>query len=97
MKAIQQYEQACNDILQAFIEKQGFDWYYDGWIGEIGSIAGFSEQYFFNIEDMVLDLKTNQPKGLILEWQNAGTDWNMFLDEPCWINYQSWIDGKRYD
>ena len=72
-KIFNNYERACDDIVSEFCKKQDIEFY--GWIAdEVGGVAGFAHDYFFNVCDLILDLKTNQPKGLILEWQNDSTD-----------------------
>lgn len=90
------YDTVCNDIVTKFSNKQGLE--FDGWVAdEVGGIAGFATQYFFNISDIVLDLKNKQPKGFILEWQNDGTDFNLLKEKPEYINYKSYIMGLRYN
>jgi len=92
---IDNYENICNELLQKFITKQGIE--FDGWIAEeVGTIACCSSQYFFNFEDIVHDLKTKQPKGLILDWLMDGTDYNMFREKTQYINYKSYTIGLRY-
>lgn len=54
-------------------------------------------QYFFNLSDIILDLKTKQPKGQILDWQSDGVDFNMFNDNQQHINYKSYTMGLRYN
>lgn len=89
------YDAVCNDIVTKFSNKQGLE--FDGWVAdEVGGIAGFALQYFFNISDIILDLKTKQPKGFILEWQSDGVDYNMFNEKQEYINYKSYISGLRY-
>ena len=95
MKAVQQYEKACNAVVEAFAKKQDLD--FDGFVGgEVGGVASFSCQYFFNIDDMVHDLKTDQPVGLILQWQEDGVDAHFNGDETK-INYKSYCMGLRWD
>ena len=89
------YDAVCNDIVTRFSNKQGLE--FDGWIAdEVGGIAGFASQYFFNISDIVLDLKTKQPKGLIIDWQLDDLEFNIFNDRPEHINYKSYTMGLRY-
>ena len=91
-----QYEFVCNEWIQKFCNKQQID--FDGWVGdEIGGIASFVCQYFFNLSDIILDLKTKQPKGQILDWQSDGVDFNMFNDNQQHINYKSYTMGLRYN
>ena len=97
-KIFNNYEMACNDIVSEFCKKQDIE--FDGWVAdEVGGIAGFVSQYFFNVCDLILDLKTNQPKGLILEWQNDSTDFNAIKreEERKFINYKSYTMGLRFN
>jgi hypothetical protein len=62
------YESACNDYVKLFCHKQGLE--FDGWAGDtVGSIA-FCSDMSFNLSDIVFDINTNQPKGLIIQWYN---------------------------
>ena len=91
-----QYEFVCNEWVQKFCNKQQID--FDGWVGdEIGGIASFSCQYFFNLSDIILDLNTKQPKGNILNWQSEDVDFNMFNEKQQHINYKSYTMGLRHE
>jgi hypothetical protein len=91
-----QYEFACNEYVQKFANKQQIE--FDGWVAnEIGGLAIFSSQYFFNISEIVLDINSKQPKGLIIQWQNDGVDFNMCNDKNETINYKSYTMGLRYE
>jgi hypothetical protein len=71
-----QYESICNQWIEKFCTKQDLD--FDGWIAdEVGGIASFACQYFFNLSDIILDLITKQPKGLIISWQIEDVDFYM--------------------
>ena len=95
-KLKEKYEATCNEWVNLFCEKQELE--FDGWVGnEVGGIAGFATQYFFNLSDIILDLNSNQPKGLILRWQNDGVSFNMFKETTKYINYKSYTMGLRYD
>ena len=90
------YYNICNEYIDAFIKKQSIS--FDGWVGnEVGGIASFSCQYFFNLSDIILDLNTKQPKGLIIDWQSDAVDFNMFNPSPQNINYKSYTMGLRFD
>lgn len=93
---IDDYVLICNKLVERFCIKQNL--IFDGWVGnEDGGIAGFASQYFFNISDIILDLKNKQSKGFILEWQSDGVDYNMFNEKQEYINYKSYISGLRYN
>lgn len=90
-----QYEFVCNEWIRKFCNKQDIE--FDGWAGdEINGIASFACQYFFTLNDIVLDLNSKQPKGFILEWQSDDVDFNMFNKVPHHINYKSYIMGVRH-
>ena len=85
-----QYEFVCNEWVKKFCNKQQID--FDGWVGdEIGGIASFACQYFFNLSDIILDLNTKQPKGNILNWQSEE------VEKPQHINYKSYTMGLRHE
>jgi hypothetical protein len=91
-----QYDFACNEYLQKFCNKQQIE--SDGWVGdEVGGIASFCCEYFFSISDIVFDINSKQPKGLILQWQNDGVEYNMCGDKNESINYKSYTMGLRYE
>jgi len=90
-----EYCKICNMYIKAFEKKQ--DIISDGWVGdEIGGLASFDCQYFFNLSDIILDLNLNQPKGFILRWKSDGVDFNMFNENKQHINYKSYTMGWRY-
>lgn len=91
-----QYEFVCNEWVQKFCNKQ--DLVFDYWIGdEIGGLACFNEEYFFNLSDIIQDLIKKQPKGFILEWYEEGVDYNLSNEKVQHINYKSYIMGLRYE
>lgn len=91
-----QYEFVCNEWVQKFINKQQIE--FDGWVGnEVGGMASFACQYFFNLSDIILDLNTKQTKGNILNWQSEGVDFSMLSDKDHYINYKSYTMGLRYE
>lgn len=88
------YCKICNDFIAAFEEKQDIE--FDGWVAnEVGCIASFALQYFFNLSDIILDLTTNQPKGKILSWQDECLDFNIDKAFPTSINYKFYTMGLR--
>lgn len=94
-KEIEQYEKACNDLIELFCKKQNLE--FDYWVSdEVGGIAYFTADYFFNLSDIVLDLKTKQKAGLITQWQDETTEANM-NEEGVFINYKLYTMGLRYE
>ena len=82
----------CNLIVKKFAKKQELE--FDGWISdEVGGVALFSGSFSFNFSEIMLDIRTKQPKGLIIQWQND-CDNNQ---KKQYINYKSYSMGLRYD
>ena len=89
---VKAYELICNELVKKFAKKHGYEFSY--WIGkEIGGIACFIEEYFFNMNDIYYDMKTNQPIGLIFEWQDYMVENQV---EECRINFESYSKWARY-
>lgn len=94
-----EYEKNCNAIVEIFAKKQDLE--FDYWIGdEVGSIAVFNDHcYFFNLSDIIIDLETDQPKSLIMKWNDDGLEFNELIDysKRKYINYKSYIMGLRLE
>jgi len=91
----QRYESVATAYLNKFIKKQDID--FDGWVGDdIGGIASFCCQYFFNLDDIRYDIDNNCKKGLILRWQEDGVEHHMKGNFDT-INYHSYFKGLRYE
>jgi len=59
----------ANEWVDKFCKKQEIE--FDYWVAdEVGGIGSFINQYFFTLSDIVYDIRTRQPKGLILQWQD---------------------------
>ena len=67
-KLLQNYNDACNSIIQAFCEKQGFDYQDAWWVADIvGSVISIGD-FTFDFQDVIYDLKNNVPKGRIIAY-----------------------------
>jgi hypothetical protein len=83
MKEIRIYEKSCNLLVIKFCQKQGLTFEY--WVADrVGEIVLCSD-FFFNLSDIVFDLKTKQPKGKIIEWYDADSK----------MNYQTFLKLKN--
>ena len=92
---IDDYVLICNKIVEKFCIKQNLC--FDGWVGsEYLGIAGFNSIYSISINDILLDIKTNQPKGLILEWIKYSVPFVILNENQDYINYKSYTIGLRY-
>ena len=86
-KIKRQYEDACNEYVLAFCEKQ--DLYFEGWVGDtIGEIA-ICNDFYFNMSDIKLDIDTAQPIGNIIHWYYDN------LESNNYINYCSYTKGLK--
>ena len=82
------YDNICNTYVKIFCEKQ--DMYFEGWVGDdVGSIACCND-FFFNLNDIILDIDTNQEEGYIINWYYD----NLEIEDKN-INYYSYIKGLR--
>jgi hypothetical protein len=89
----QRYNDICNEYVHKFSKKQGIS--FDYWVGdEVGGIASFCEQYFFNFHDISWDINSRQPKGLMLKWQEDVIE---NYDAEGTISYYSYSNGLRYE
>lgn len=89
-KLKQRFENACNEYVDIFCEKQGLK--NEGWVNdEVGEIICCSS-YFFSLRDIRHDIDTNQPKDHIFDWYFAN------LENPDKaINYDSYTKGLRIE
>ena len=81
------FEVAVDRLLMEFCEKH--DLSYEFSVGE-DSIDVFSiSNYFFSLSDIYFDLKSNQPKGKIIQW------YDYLLDNEVEISYYAYCKGLR--
>lgn len=89
----QNFEKACVDYIEYFCKKQ--DMYFEFWVAdEVGGVACFGD-YFFNLTDIILDIESEQPAELILDWQNEISGQDPANGKSVFINYRSYIKGLR--
>lgn len=94
-RIIEDFSKTAIELMEAFAEKQDLE--FEGFVGDDpAGVACFSWSYFFNLSEIYLDLSTNQPKGLIKEWNAEITEQRLNGNEK-YINYFHWTLGKRYD
>ena len=94
-KILKEYDKIVSTIINEFQLKQFFEEEYftrdfNGWVADIvGGIADF-EDLTIDFSDIVYDLRTNQPKGKIIEWMDENVENEQF------INYHSYCLGLRH-
>lgn len=85
------YEKACNEYVKKFAQKQGIE--FEFWVSDrVGETACFSSHHAFNMPELIYDIDSNQPKGLIMEWHEKSLE----NQGEKWINYFSYCLGFRY-
>ncbi len=88
------YRLACVNYVCAFAKKQGLE--FDYFMNEMTCDIAVMSDYYFELPDIIYDIQTSQPKGLILKWQNDGIEYLMKHGFGS-INYQSYCAGLRYE
>lgn len=92
MEFIKNLETAIEALIQSFCEKQECDFEFA--VGDdITGILCFGYTYYFSLSDVYYDIKTNQPKGQIFNWQDDNLE---YQDENKFINYEAYSNGLRY-
>jgi hypothetical protein len=83
-----EYESICKEYVSKFCSKQEME--FEGWVGDtIGGVA-LCNDFYFNFQDIVWDINSKQPKGLIVKWYYD----NLEAPEKS-INYFSFTKGIR--
>ena len=81
-----EFNTIVNKYLKVFETKQ--ELYFDYWVGDyVGEIAVFGD-FFFNFDDIRLDIDNNIVSGKIIDWY----DWSV-ENEDTTVNYKSWVKG----
>jgi len=66
-------ENAINDYIRVFVKKHGYEFSY--WVsGEVGGIACFIDQYYFNFDDIRNDIDKKVKRELIFKKQDKEVD-----------------------
>lgn len=92
MKKLQkEYQDVVNQYLKKFIKKHKYEFSY--WVSaDIGGIACFIDQYYFDFDDIRFDIDNNVEKDLIFKWQDDGIE----NDNKDVLNFKSYSLGLRY-
>lgn len=81
------FEVAVDKLLMEFCEKH--DLTYEFSVGNDSVDVFLISDYFFSLSDIYFDLKSNQPKGKIIEW------YDYLLDNEVEISYYAYCKGLR--
>jgi hypothetical protein len=85
MKAL---EGAAHSYIEAFCKKQEME--FEGTIGVCEIVI--CSDFYFSFQDIVHDIETKQPKGLIIKWYYDSIDFH-----PKVLNYKSFCIGLRFE
>lgn len=83
-----------NKILKKYIKKfeKKHDLTFEFAVSDdLMGVISFGDVLFFNINDIVYDIDTKQPKGLIIDWLYDS------INQDKYINFQSYSKGLRYE
>lgn len=89
---VKEYEAACNNVVEVFSEKYEVSVSRFDWVGgTIGGIISINDEFFLNMEDMVLMLRNDIPWSAFIEWWDYNTDAHYLGINS--INLRSWVMG----
>ena len=92
----EQHEQAVNRYIEKFVKKHGYE--FTDWVAnEVGGIAVFIEQYYFNFTDIKYDIDNKVKKGLIFQHQDDSVEHHLTVNQVETINFKSYAMGLRYE
>jgi NADH:ubiquinone oxidoreductase subunit 3 (subunit A) len=92
-KLLKDYDSVVEAYVRKFEKKHGR--YYEYGVGDInGQMMCFINEYYFNIFDIIFDIETKQPKGLIYQWQD---DCRVNEISEQNINFTSYSMGLRFE
>ena len=91
MKLKENLEKSVSAIVKVFEKKHGCR--LQGWVADdVTGIADFHDIMFFNLSDICHDIFTEQPKGLIIQWNEESVD-----NQDQNINFRSYCMGLRFE
>ena len=96
--SIREYKGACNNILAEFAEKYDVQVDSDCWVaGDVGTVACINEEFYLNMEDIILMLEKDVDWDEFLRWWDYNLEVSLLELNP--INLRTWLMGdmkKRY-
>ena len=94
--SIREYKDACNNILAEFAEKYEVQVDSDCWVaGDVGTVACINEEFYLNMEDIILMLEMDVSFDEMLMWWDYNMDVSLLGLNS--INLRSWLNGApRY-
>ena len=91
-KLVKAYEKACNDIVALFCKTYEVSASEQDWVAnEVGGTICFDEEFFLNMDDIILMLKKEASWTDFLKWWDYNLDVGSLNLNP--INLRSWLRG----
>lgn len=85
------YNEVVSCYIELFVKKHGYE--FTDWVGdEVGEIACFIEQYFFNFSDIKFDIDNKIKKDLIFQYQD-----DCLAHPKKSMNFRSYASGLRFE
>lgn len=89
------FECAVHAYMMEFCKKHGFFYDKSEWVGDnIGGVIEVAD-YFFNFDDIRLDIDTEQKVGNIEAWHDYCVEVGCIGGDTISVNYNSWCMGYR--
>lgn len=86
-----EFESIVSKIVKEFENKQ--DVYFEFFVSDdFSGVACFSNEYYFSLDNICHDIFTNQPKGLIIEWND-----DCLENQNKNISYFAYSKGLRFN
>jgi len=89
---IERYKTSCNDIIKLFADRYEVCVSADDWVsGDVGGVICINEEFYLNMEEVILMLKNDVSWDEFLRWW----DYNLDAHDLCLnaINLRSWLMG----
>ena len=95
---IKAFNTACNNLAQA-VNEQLFDGKCSPyWIADVvGGLCDFGGYVVLSPIEMVLIIDHHLTYDQVMEWIDAGVDYNREREGEEYINLDAWIKGERYE
>ncbi len=88
----EKFEKAVAEYVNVFCRKHDLQFNY--WVGDnVGTIAECSD-YYFNFNDIRLDIDTKQPKGKIFDWYDSSLKENEDKNVNYYVYCMATKNGK---
>ena len=88
LKLQRDYDSVCNKYISKFCKKQELE--FEGWVGDLVGQIAYCGDFYYNFHDIVLDVNSEQPKGVIIDWY-----YDTLNNPKKAMSYYSYTKGLR--